>query len=66
MADLEYPAWVCGDCGQKHGRRSAGICTFHIGECDICGRVEMVTEPRDYGHLKDSWKAAAEQCQSGS
>lgn len=59
MADPEYPAWICGDCGLKHGRRPAGICTIHMGECDICGRAEMVTEPRDYGHLKASWREAA-------
>lgn len=56
MADPEYPAWICRDCGQKHGRRAAGICTVHVGECDICGAAEMVTEPRDYGHLKDGWQ----------
>lgn len=58
MADPEYPAWICGDCGQAHGRRPAGICTFHVGTCDICDREEMVTEPRDYGHLKPSWRDA--------
>ena len=59
MADPEYPAWVCSDCGDAHGRRECRMATFHVGTCCICGREDMVTEPRDYGHLKDSWKAAA-------
>lgn len=64
MAGPEYPAWVCSDCGDAHGRRPAGICTFHVDVCGICGREEMVTEPRDYGHLKDSWKEAAQRAAS--
>ncbi|MDE2103365.1 MAG: hypothetical protein KGL39_39355 [Patescibacteria group bacterium] len=47
-----YPAWGCLDCGKKYGRRDAGICTIHKGKCGICGEEKMVTEPRDFGHLK--------------
>jgi hypothetical protein len=56
MVDPDYPAYICADCGQSHGRRPVGIATWHMGICDLCGRPEMVTEPRDFGHLKDSWK----------
>lgn len=52
----EYPQWVCFDCGRKHGRRAAGLCTMHQGTCGVCGKEDMVTEPRDFGHLKDGWE----------
>lgn len=58
MADQDYPAFICADCGQKHGRRPAGIATWHMGICDLCGKPEMLTEPRDFGHLKSTWKDA--------
>lgn len=44
---------ICSDCGQKHGRRPAGAATWHYGTCDLCGAAEMVTEPRDFGGLKE-------------
>lgn len=53
-----YPSWVCLDCGDRHGRRSVGIATWHMGTCDVCGEAEMVTEPRDFGHLRETWRAA--------
>lgn len=52
---IEYPAFICFDCGEKHGKRKAGICTMHMGECDLCGRRAMLTEPRDFGHLNEGW-----------
>lgn len=56
-----YPTWVCFPCGYKYGRwnakqRAEHICTIHTGICDICGQERAVTEPRDFGHLKDNWK----------
>lgn len=53
-----YPDWVCFDCGRKHGRarHSNRISTIHLGVCDICQRYTSVTEPRDFNHLRDSWK----------
>lgn len=50
-----YPAWCCDDCGYKHGRRRAGIATWHAGTCDVCGEKKNVTEPRDFGHFPN-WK----------
>lgn len=52
----QYPKEICLTCGQKHGRRSCGIATWTVGVCDLCGKEDMLTEPRDFGHLKDSWK----------
>ena len=52
----DYPAWVCGDCGDKYGRRECGIATWHEDECGICGQTALVTEPRDFGHLNDGWQ----------
>lgn len=55
----DYPAWVCYPCGSKHGRREVNrVATLHEDTCGICGQVALVTEPRDYGHLKPSWKEA--------
>jgi hypothetical protein len=50
-----YPDWICAPCGQAHGRgMPAGhIATWHEGICDICRRSASVTEPRDYGHLRE-------------
>ena len=57
----EYPAWVCLDCGTKHGRIKVGIATWHVDECGVCRNQTLVTEPRDFGHLKDSWKGEKER-----
>lgn len=29
--------------------------TFHLGCCGVCGETKPVTEPRDFGHLRDGW-----------
>lgn len=53
----EYPSWICSDCGNKHGRRECGVATWHMSACDVCGQDNvLVSEPRDYGHLNDTWK----------
>ena len=51
----DYPEWVCCDCGKRYGRRSPTYATWHQGECEICGLTKTVTEPRDFGHLKNGW-----------
>lgn len=51
-----YPQWICSPCGERYGKRACGIATFHAGKCDICGCETFVTEPRDFGHLKEDWK----------
>jgi len=53
----DYPAWICSDCGNKWGRRECGVATWHMSACDICKTDNVpVTEPRDFGHLKDGWE----------
>jgi hypothetical protein len=58
------PAWICHECGVKHGRwfQEDGTyvgpehhcATFHHGECGVCGTTNItVTEPRDYGNLRE-------------
>lgn len=51
-----YPIWICSECGDKYGRRECGIATWHIDVCGVCGKTKEVTEPRDFGHLKEGWK----------
>ena len=48
----DYPAWICHDCGNRHGTSRGGESTFHVGSaCGWCGRTDVpVTQPRDYGH----------------
>ena len=50
-----YPTWICHECGTKYCRGSpnAHMATYHYGTCDMCGKQVPVTEPRDYGHLKE-------------
>jgi hypothetical protein len=51
-----YPEWICSPCGRLHGRRECGVTTWHYDPCGICGERTLVTEPRDYGHLKEGWQ----------
>jgi hypothetical protein len=53
---MNYPQWICHECGVKYGKKECGVATWHQGKCDVCGKEKMVTEPRDYGHLKDGWE----------
>ena len=57
MTAPTYPAFICAPCGKKHGQREfmhPGA-TWHMATCDICGNLDAVTEPRDFGHLRDTW-----------
>ena len=52
----DYPSWICFSCGKRHGNRKPGDgATWHEGECGVCGKKAIVTEPRDFGHLKPDW-----------
>lgn len=54
----EYPKQICQDCGEQWGRGfpEDHIATWSTGRCDLCRRVDFVTEPRDFGHLKSGWE----------
>lgn len=52
----DYPATICRDCGYKHGYHSCGVASWYPGQCEVCGAFTVVTQPRDYGHLRESWK----------
>jgi hypothetical protein len=54
---IDYPQWICRDCGVKHGKKQINghVSTWHNGTCDICKAEREVTEPRDFGHLKEGW-----------
>jgi anaerobic ribonucleoside-triphosphate reductase len=51
----DQPAWCCAKCGEKYGRRQAGLATWHLDTCGVCGKESVVTEPRDFGYLKPEW-----------
>jgi crossover junction endodeoxyribonuclease RusA len=55
--DPDYPMWICADCAEKYGHHAIDIATWHEDTCGVCGRVTVVTEPRDAGHLKDGWQS---------
>lgn len=41
--------WVCEKCGLEHGRNPAGEgATWHMGKCEACGDITLVTEQRDF------------------
>jgi len=60
-----YPDWVCYPCGMTWGMwYSRGeyvgpphtCSTIRLDTCGICDKENVVvTEPRDYGHLKKNW-----------
>ena len=66
--DPEYPAWICHICGETYGtwyKRGSYVgpphhcATFHKGTCEMCETEDaLVTEPRDYGHLRADWRRA--------
>ena len=51
-----YPAAICRQCGEQYGNRRPTMITIYPGTCGVCGAVGYVTEPRDYGHLRDGWQ----------
>lgn len=56
MKKESYPEWICDPCGRKYGKRTPLMATWHFGTCGVCAKkATPVTEPRDYGHLKDGW-----------
>jgi len=62
MKKKDYPAWICASCGLKHGNRPAGVATWHLDKCGVCGEMRSVTEPRDFGHLKAGWEKEKRKC----
>jgi len=53
---MKTPSQICYDCGLKHGTRKPYSHTVWKETCDICGGVDMVSPPRDFGHLKEGWQ----------
>lgn len=54
----DYPATICVECGERYGKspHSRSCVTYYPGTCDICGAPDgLVTEPRDFGHLRPDW-----------
>jgi hypothetical protein len=50
-----YPDWICRPCGFAYGRFPSQdrVSTYHQGTCDVCGESAPVTEPRDFGHMRE-------------
>lgn len=67
---MNYPNWICNPCGRRLGGwyadgRYVGpakhCATMHEGQCDVCGKKAVVTEPRDHGHLVRDWQKLLKQ-----
>jgi len=52
----DQPDWCCMECGLKFGKRSPSIACWHIGKCGSCNQEKEVTEPRDFGYLREGWE----------
>ena len=50
----EYPENICYACAIANGGKwlDGHMATFHIEYCGWCGKIQPVTEPRDYGYPK--------------
>ena len=53
MKNKVYPIWSCWGCGVEHGTKKNFVASWHYGKCDVCGKNNNVTEPRDFGHFKN-------------
>lgn len=58
------PQWVCNGCGEKWGQwweegeykgPVPNFATYHMDNCDVCGKHKSVTESRDFGYLRKGW-----------
>jgi hypothetical protein len=55
--DKAQPVWVCGPCGVLYGMRKLGVSTWHPDVCGVCSKNVPVTEARDFGYLREGWRA---------
>jgi len=50
MKKIEYPYQICFECGDAYGNHTGCASTMHEGKCQVCGKIAIVTEPRDFGY----------------
>lgn len=41
----------CFKCGRIYGHVTAGCSSLWEGQCNVCGKTDIITETRDYGYL---------------
>jgi hypothetical protein len=52
-----YPRWSCLPCGNKHGfKKQKSIPDDLFGECEVCGKNSLVTDPEHFGHFRKWFK----------
>ncbi len=50
------PKYVCYYCGTRYGYKTAVVkANWHKGQCNICGKLESLTEARNFGNLQNDW-----------
>lgn len=42
--------------GAELAERPTRLCTMHFGTCGICWEERAVTDPREFGYLREDWK----------
>lgn len=49
------PPWVCLKCAASRGAHmpEGHVYTAHIDTCGLCGQETTVTEPSDFGRMRD-------------
>ena len=56
------PGAVCRSCGEIWGvrwpRGTGCVSSMSPGTCGVCGKEALVTEARDFGHLRVGWQTA--------
>ena len=51
-----YPHWICHECGikgvtqDKIKLKEPFVACYHVDRCEVCNKVTIVTEARDYGY----------------
>jgi hypothetical protein len=48
---LQQAYTCCGKCGDLHGVYSVRYSSNWEGQCDVCGKIDIVTEARDYAYF---------------
>lgn len=50
------PKMVCYYCGTRYGYKCAShLSDWHKGQCDVCGKLEALTDTKWFGELQPDW-----------
>jgi hypothetical protein len=55
---------TCSDCGDKYGVYSVGCSSRWNGVCNVCDKLTIITETRDYAYFVTGIKQLTDQLNS--